>query len=235
MKLNIKYSLAIAAVIIVGGLIFVSSNPKHLEVAVKVPSQDFKKTADPVFPKSEDSVATKTSKPAEKELPANPYLTKESMATLAPAMKEFLLLDMKSIKNTEETKNYFILLRSPAAIADAQKILLTVNADNIKESEREHFTATRFLARALGDLNNRSNKILTDTVKKIILEDNLSGQLPEKAKMIFAGDKAELAQTYIAFNPNGHKEIIGKTNNPVIKKIIENAFKYNESMRATSN
>jgi hypothetical protein len=234
MKSSVKYSLVITIAVILVAVVYMNSNSKHEVVSVPVPEKTEKSGPDLVFPKEEDSVAVKKVVPSEKEMPANPYLTKESMASLAPTMKEFLLLDMKSIKNTDETKEFYSLLRSTNAIADAQKILLSINVENIMESEREHLTATRFLARALGDLNNKSNKALNEIVKKIILEDNISGNLPDKAKMIFAGDKAELVQTYIAFNPNGHKEILGRTKNLQIKKIIENAYKYNESMRASN-
>lgn len=234
MKPLVKYSLVAAAVVIIGALVFMKNSSKEHDqkmATMPVASEVKKVESTPVLPKPNGEVTKNATPPESKELPANPYLTKESMATLPPKMKEFLLLDMKSIRNSEETKDFYDLLRSPAALEDAQKLLLNVKVDNLAESEREHLTATRFLARALGDLNNKSNKNLNEVVKKIILADNLSGSLPEKAKMIFAGDKAELVQTLIAFNHGAHKELLSRTKNANIKKIVENAYNYNEEMR----
>jgi hypothetical protein len=230
MKPAFKYSLVVTVALIIGAVVYMNKPSDQKVVTAGIPKGEMRKE-NLVLPNEEGSAVTNTVPVLKKDLPANPYLTKESMLTLAPTMKEFLLLDMKSIKNSDETKDFYSLLRSSSALADAQKILLSMKVDNLEESEREHFTATRFLARALGDLNNKSNQNLHDVVKKIILEENLSGEMPAKAKMIFAGDKAELTQTYIAFNPNGHKEILGRTKNANIKKIVENAHSYNESMR----
>ncbi len=226
MKPRVKYTIIAILVVVV----FVSIiNLKKVEIVKPVTSELSQTT--PVFP-AKDGEQEKNIKDAnKKELPANPYLTKESISALPPQIKEFLLLDMKSIKNTEETKQFYELLRSESAIDEARKILLDVKLTDLVESEREHFAATRFLARALGDLNNKTNNGLIEIVKKIILKENLSSDLPEKAKMILAGDKAELVQTLIAFNKNAHKELLSRTSNSNIKKIVENANNYNESMR----
>ena len=232
MKPTVKYSLIATVVVIIAGVVLMKNSPKQ-EVVQTAPAVKEEKVANTLVLPKANGESTKSATPVQaKDLPSNPYLNKESMATLPPNMKEFLLLDMKSIRNAEETKNYYELLRSEAAIEDAQKILLSVKADNIPESEREHLTATRFLGRAMGDLNNKSNKALNETIKKIILADNLSGSAPEQVKMIYAGDKAELVQTLIAFNQNVHKELLGRTKNANIKKIVQNAYNYNEEMRA---
>ncbi|MBY0416261.1 MAG: hypothetical protein K2Q18_18955 [Bdellovibrionales bacterium] len=227
MKSSVKISLIALLVVVIGTTFFMKKQNEKVEVLTR--TEPTKNETMPVFPKADGAVSKNTTPVVKKELPENPYLTKESLISLSKEMKEFLILDMKSIKNTEETKEYYSLLRSPAALSDAQKILLSVN------SEREHLAATRFFAKALGDLNNKSNKGLNEIVKKVILEDNLSGPYSEAEKMIFAGDKAELAQTYIAFNPNGHKDLLDRAKTPIIKKIVENAYAYNTSMRAGSN
>jgi hypothetical protein len=230
MKPAVKYSLVVALVVVLGAVFFMKKSSKEEAVTATNPSAN-KMTSVPVMPKENGESTKSAVAPVKKDLPANPYLNKESMASLPPTMKEFLLLDMKSIRNAQETKDYYELLRSRAAIEDAQKLLMNVKADNLPESEREHLTATRFLGRAMGDLNNKSNKELNEVVKKIILTDNLSGPESQKAKMIYAGDKAELVQTMIAFNQNIHKELLGRTKNANIKKIVENAYNYNEEMR----
>ena len=233
MKPTAKYSLIAAAVIIVGGVMFVKMTTKKDQANSNPEAMSSNKVATtPILPKANGESTASAKAVVEKELPANPYLTKESMASMPVSMKQFLLLDMKSIKNTEETKKFYGLLRSPAAINDAQKILLSVKPQNIAESEREHFAATRFMARAMGDLNNQSNKALNEMIKKIILEDNISSAPTHEAKMIFAGDKAELTQTYLAFNQNAHQELMANAKNPSIKKIVQNAYVYNQSMRA---
>lgn len=229
MNKNLKFTMAGALVITLAVVMYVNRSSNHGEVTVNVAPKAEQNSA-PVLPNAEGVVNAKKI-PAAKELPANPYLTKESMATLPGAMKEFLLLDMKTVKNTEETQEFYEILRSPAALDDAKKILMKVNEQNIAESEREHLTATRFLARAMGDLNNKSNRDLNDLVKSIILTDNISGNKSLQVKMLLAGDKAELAQNYFAFNPHGKSEILAQAKNPNIKRIIENAYVYNETMR----
>ena len=229
MNKNIKFSMAGALVITLAVVMYINHPSNHGEVTVKVSSIPDQNST-PVMPNKEGVVNAKKI-PAAKELPANPYLTKDAMASLPGQLKEFILLDMKSIKNTEETQEFYEILRSPAALDDAKKILLKVNEQNIAESEREHLTATRFLARAMGDLNNKTNRDLNELVKSVILEDNISGNKPEKVKLLLAGDKAELAQNYFAFNPHGKSEILAQTKNSNIKQIIENAYVYNETMR----
>lgn len=235
MKPSVKYSLVIAMVVIFATVLIMKDPSKDVASHMKDDKQEGARlSTTPVYPK-EDGEFVKNSTPVvNKELPGNPYLTKESLVSLPRTMKEFVLLDMKAIRNTEETKIFYSLLRSPAAIEDAQKILLNLKVNDLAGSEREHLTATRFLSRALGDLSNKSNTNLSEIVKNIILKDNLSGSMPVKAKMIFAGDKAELVQTLIAFNQNAHKELLGRTKSSTIKKIVENAHSYNESMRATN-
>lgn len=234
MKPTVKYSLVIALVIIVAASFWMKNSSKDTASVKSVKDEVAKTKSAPVMPKANGEVTKSEVPVVKKELPTNPYLTKESLSSLPRAMKEFLLLDMKSIKNSEETKKFYSLLRSPDAILEAQKVLLNIKVDNLAESEREHLTSTRFLSRALGDLNNKSNAALNEIVKKIILKENLSGSMPEKAKMVFAGDKAELVHTLIAFNPGAYKELLAKTKNSNIKKIIENAYSYNQSMRVSN-
>jgi hypothetical protein len=226
MKANFKYSLVAVVCLIIGGVVFyLKSNQKNdslldnkKETEVKLP-----------MPSKNESVVKQT--PKVKELPANPYLNKEAMSTLPKSMKQFLLLDMKSIRSDEESKEYFNLLRSSEALEDAKKILSKVEASNLAQSEREHFTATRFLTKALGDFNNKDNSALNTEVKKIILSDNLNSNNSEKVKYVFAGDKAELAQVMMAFNQNSYKELLADAKDLKIKKIIENAHKYSAEMR----
>jgi hypothetical protein len=215
MKANFKYSLVAVVCLIIGGVVFyLKSNQKNdslldnkKETEVKLP-----------MPSKNESVVKQT--PKVKELPANPYLNKEAMSTLP-----------KSMKSDEESKEYFNLLRSSEALEDAKKILSKVEASNLAQSEREHFTATRFLTKALGDFNNKDNSALNTEVKKIILSDNLNSNNSEKVKYVFAGDKAELAQVMMAFNQNSYKELLADAKDLKIKKIIENAHKYSAEMR----
>lgn len=235
MKKNIKYTLiASLAVIITMTVMFKKSRVALLNTEIKPVASQSITPSTLVMPRASNEVYKNNIPVVKKDIPSNPYLTKDSISALPPTMKEFLLLDMKSIKSTDETKRFYDLLRSNTAIDDAQKILLTIKVENVQESEREHLTATRFLARALSDLNNKSNNGLNEVVKKIILKDNLSGPLPEKAKLVFAGDKAELVHSLIAFNQNAHLELLKRTKDANIKKIVENAYNYNESMRLSN-
>lgn len=150
----------------------------------------------------------------------------QSSVSVAPTLKQFFELKRNWLRNEFELAAYQELLSDTAQIRAVGDFLLQGSRESLDASDETlRYAAVEFLNESLHYDQNPSRYESQNTVKQIILAQNIQANMPRDLKVSLAGDKVELSMQYALSFPESRRELLEQANE-TNKKIVKRAIDY---------
>lgn len=150
----------------------------------------------------------------------------QSSVSVAPTLKQFFELKRNWLRNEFELAAYHELLSDPSQIRAVGDFLLQGSRESLDSSDEAlRYAAVDFLNESLHYDENPSRYESQNTVKQIILAQNIRANMPRDLKVSLAGDKVELSMQYALSFPESRRDLLEQANE-TNKKIVKRAFDY---------
>lgn len=149
----------------------------------------------------------------------------QSSVSVAPTLKQFFELKRNWLRNEHELAAYQELLSDTARIRAVGDFLLQGSRESLDSSDEAlRYAAVEFLNESLHYDQNPSRYESQNTVKQIILAQNIQENMPRDLKVSLAGDKVELSMQYALSFPESRRELLAQaseTNKKIVKRAID--------------